>query len=182
MEFFGMSKTTTTHWYSVWTVLLLMALSILAIMMVNLATPAYARSTDDTMKPQSSNAVRGVQIASLGNEGREAIAGHRDGLSSGSVKWNGLDDCLNPTLRGVLDQVANRFGPVSVNSTCRSVRHNAAVGGARRSHHIGGNAVDFSVNGNARAVHAFLSNQRSVGGLKYYGSHFHIDTGPRRTW
>ena len=106
-----MTKTTTSLWYSVWTVSLLMALSILAV-----------------------------------------------------------------------GAVAAAFGPLTVNSTCRSERHNARVGGAHRSHHIGGNAVDFRVKGNVQAVHAYLSNQRSVGGLKHYGSNFHIDTGPRRTW
>jgi hypothetical protein len=43
-----MAKTTTRLWYSVWTVSLLMALSILAVMMVNLPTAAYAKPTDDT--------------------------------------------------------------------------------------------------------------------------------------
>jgi uncharacterized protein YcbK (DUF882 family) len=85
-------------------------------------------------------------------------------------------------LRGIIGEVARKFGPVTVNSTCRSVRHNAAVGGAHRSYHIGGNAVDFSIRGDARAVHAFLRNQKSVGGLKFYGTHFHIDSGLRRTW
>ena len=177
-----MTKTTTSLWYSVWTVSLLMALSILAVMMVNLPTPAYAKQTDDTTNLRSRHAFRGVQIASLGNVSREAIVGHRDGLSGGSVRWTASAGCLNSTLRRVVGAVAATFGPVTVNSTCRSVRHNATVGGARRSHHIGGNAVDFRVKGNVRAVHAYLSNQRSVGGLKYYGSHFHIDTGPRRTW
>jgi hypothetical protein len=182
MESIGMLNTTTSLWYNVRTVSLLMALSILAIMMINFATPAYARLTDDTTKPRA-RAFRGVQIASLGDIGRDALAASRsDGLSREAVRWTASSGCLNSTLRGVIGQVASKFGPVNVNSTCRSVRHNAAVGGAHRSHHIGGNAVDFRVNGNARAVHSFLSNQRSVGGLKYYGSHFHIDTGPRRTW
>jgi uncharacterized protein YcbK (DUF882 family) len=170
-----MSKTTTSLWYSVWTVSLLMALSIAAVMMVNLPTAAYAKPTDDKTSLRSRYALRGVQIASLGNASR-------DGLSGGSVRWTASAGCLNSTLRRVVGAVAATFGPVTVNSTCRSVRHNAAVGGAHRSHHIGGNAVDFSVKGNVRAVHAYLSNQRSVGGLKYYGSHFHIDTGPRRKW
>jgi hypothetical protein len=177
-----MTKTTTSLWYSVWMVSLVMALSILAVMMVNLPTPAHAKQIDHTTNLRSPHAFRGVQIASLGNVSREAIVGHRDGLSGGSVRWTASAGCLNSTLRRVVGAVAAAFGPVTVNSTCRSVRHNARVGGARRSHHIGGNAVDFRVKGNVRAVHAYLSNQRSVGGLKYYGSHFHIDTGPRRTW
>ena len=160
-----MAKTTTSLGTACGAVSLLMALSILAVMMVNLPTPAYAKPTDDTTNLRSRQAFRGVKIASLGNVGREAIVGHRDGLSGGSVRWTASGGCLNSTLRRIVRQVAQKFGPVTVNSTCRSVRHNAAVGGASRSHHIGGNAVDFRVKGNVRAVHAYLSNQRSVGGL-----------------
>jgi uncharacterized protein YcbK (DUF882 family) len=37
--------------------------------------------------------------------------------------------------------------------------------------------------GNVRAVLAFLGGHRTVGGLKHYSDgHFHIDTGPRRSW
>jgi uncharacterized protein YcbK (DUF882 family) len=83
----------------------------------------------------------------------------------------------------VIYQVANSFGPVTVNSTCRSRRHNARVGGAHRSHHLNGNAVDFRVRGNNRAVLSFLRSHGSVGGLKLYrGGFFHIDTGSRRSW
>lgn len=169
-------------WYSVRTLMLAMTLGMSAVMMINLATLANAKLTDDTTKSRSRHSVRGVQIASLGDAGREAIVGHRDGLSHGAAHWKASLGCLNVTLRGIVGEVAKRFGPVTVNSTCRSVRHNAAVGGASRSYHIGGNAVDFSIRRNARAAHAFLRNQKSVGGLKFYGSHFHIDTGPRRTW
>jgi uncharacterized protein YcbK (DUF882 family) len=57
------------------------------------------------------------------------------------------------------------------------------VGGAPRSFHLTGNAVDFRVAGSYGRVLAFLSRLRSVGGLKHYGRGvFHIDTGPRRTW
>jgi uncharacterized protein YcbK (DUF882 family) len=40
------------------------------------------------------------------------------------------------------------------------------------------------VRGKKQAVLAYLQKNPSVGGLKLYGGdgHFHIDTGPRRTW
>jgi uncharacterized protein YcbK (DUF882 family) len=123
-----------------------------------------------------------VQVASLGEVGRDALTDHRNSLSRGAAQWKASAGCLHPTLRNVVGEVARKFGALTVNSTCRSVRHHAAVGGAHHSYHIGGNAVDFSVGRNAGAVHAFLRNQKSVGGLKFYGTHFHIDTGPRRTW
>ena len=57
------------------------------------------------------------------------------------------------------------------------------VGGAKRSYHLTGNAVDFNMTGNYRAILAFLKGSKLVGGLKHYGrGAFHIDTGPRRTW
>jgi hypothetical protein len=104
-------------------------------------------------------------------------------LGGGLIRWRASADCLAAPLRSVLAEVAQQFGPLRVNSTCRSRRHNARVGGAPRSYHLTGNAVDFRVESHAQAVHAFLRAHRAVGGLKHYGSGvFHIDTGPRRTW
>ena len=96
-----------------------------------------------------------------------------------------VSSCLDSRLRQVINQVASNFGPVRVNSTCRSHSHNARVGGATRSKHLTGDAADFSVSRNKPAVLGWLQRQPSVGGLKLYAGgrgHFHIDTGPRRTW
>ena len=79
----------------------------------------------------------------------------------------------------MLAEVASNFGPLRVNSTCRSKRHNAKVGGAKRSYHLTGNAVDFRISGAVQPVLDFLTGKRMVGGLKHYGfGVFHIDTGP----
>ena len=79
--------------------------------------------------------------------------------------------------------LAAAFGPFTVRWTCRSKAVNRRVGGARRSYHLTGNAVDFNMPGNFRAVLSFLKANKRVGGLKHYGGGaFHIDTGPRRTW
>ena len=86
-------------------------------------------------------------------------------------------------LRGVLTELAAAFGPITVRWTCRDKQLNARVGGARRSYHLTGNAVDFNMTGNYRTILAFLKAKKEVGGLKHYGGGaFHIDTGPRRTW
>jgi Peptidase M15 len=96
-----------------------------------------------------------------------------------NISWHANAGCLNGQLRGVLVEVAANFGTITVNSTCRSHGHNAMVGGAAHSYHLGGNAVDFRVHGNFAAVTAFLNTR--VGGLKHSGGGlFHIDTGPRR--
>lgn len=126
---------------------------------------------------------RGVRVASLGTDFAPTSSFDRS-LTGARVTWVAGSGCLNASLRAVIAQVANTFGPVTVNSTCRGRRHNARVGGARHSHHLSGRAVDFRVRGaSARAVHAFLRNHGSVGGLKLYRrGFFHIDLGARRTW
>jgi Peptidase M15 len=101
-------------------------------------------------------------------------------LSGGSnITWNASAGCLNGRLREVLAEVATNFGAITVNSTCRSHGHNAAIGGAAHSYHLGGNAVDFRAHGNVAAIAAYLNAH--VGGFKHSGGGlFHIDTGPRR--
>jgi len=99
------------------------------------------------------------------------------------IHWRASAACLAAPLRAVLDRVAAEFGPLTVNSTCRSRRHNARVGGAPRSYHLTGNAVDFRVRDQFGEVLAFLRRMRTVGGVSHYGSGvFHIDTGLRRSW
>jgi Peptidase M15 len=131
--------------------------------------------------PQSS-----WRLTSLGsvNKAPGPSAVDADDRSSGwSIHWRASSGCLADPLRAVLKLVADVFGPLTVNSTCRSRQHNARVGGAPRSYHLTGNAVDFRVRDRYREVHGFLSRMRSVGGLTHYGSGvFHIDTGPRRSW
>ena len=103
--------------------------------------------------------------------------------SSGNISWSASASCLDSTLRHVVHQVAARFGSLRVNSTCRSHEHNRRVGGAGRSKHLSGDAVDFRVFGNVGAVASFLRSHGSVGGYKHYGGGlFHIDNGDRRSW
>lgn len=131
----------------------------------------------------SQRRARGVRTASLG-AGFTPPPSVGQSLTGGGIKWAANSGCLNSSLRAVIAQVASNFGPVTVNSTCRGRRHNSRVGGARHSHHLSGNAVDFRVRGaSARSVYAFLRSHGSVGGLKLYRrGFFHIDTGSRRTW
>lgn len=141
--------------------------------------PRRAKMTAPEDRPQ---AIRRTRVASLTSKS-DADERPRRSLSGGSVNWTADAGCLNGTLRGIVRSIASVFGPVTVNSTCRSRSRNAAVGGAPKSMHLLGEAVDFRVHGNVSAVYASLRNNGSVGGLKHYGGGlFHIDTGPRRSW
>jgi uncharacterized protein YcbK (DUF882 family) len=180
--------TTGRLWRRVRTACLIAGMACAAVMLVDPPTALAARTHPDTAietkdVPQTPRRKpSGVQLASLGSEAG-AIGFSRNGLTERSVRWNASPACLSSSLRRVVGEIAANFGPVTVNSTCRSHGHNARVGGARQSHHLTGNAADFRINGDTRRVLAFLGAHRSVGGLKHYGGGvFHIDTGPRRTW
>jgi putative chitinase len=47
----------------------------------------------------------------------------------------------------ILEPVRAKFGPVTVNSSYRAPRVNAAVGGSKTSQHVNGQAIDFEVKG-----------------------------------
>jgi len=137
----------------------------------------YAEVTEPKKK-----AHKGVKVAALGNSYYPEPKAAKS-LSGGGVRWVASAGCLDSSLKAVVYQVASNYGPVTVNSTCRSKGHNRAVGGAPRSKHLSGSAVDFRVRGNIRAVYAYLRSSGSVGGLKHYGGGlFHIDNGDRRSW
>ncbi len=107
----------------------------------------------------------------------------KGGKLKGNVSWNAPSGCVPGSLKSVLYQVSQKFGPVVVNSTARGHKHNRRVGGARKSWHLKCMATDFRVRGNSKGLYAFLRRHPSVGGLHRYPSgFFHIDLGPKRTW
>lgn len=121
---------------------------------------------------------RGVQVASLGGGGYSAPKPRSLG-GSGGINWVASSSCLNGTLRGVVSDVASNFGSVTVSSTCRGHGQNRRAGGAPKSYHLSGDAVDFRVHGNVSGAAAYLSSRG--GGYKHMGGGlFHVDTGPRR--
>jgi uncharacterized protein YcbK (DUF882 family) len=126
---------------------------------------------------------KGVKVAALGNTYIPDEPKAKKSLSGGSVNWTASSGCLDSSLKAIVYQVAANYGPLRVNSTCRSRGHNASVGGAPKSKHLSGDAVDFRVFGNTGAVYAYLKSNGGVGGLKHYGGGlFHIDNGDRRSW
>ena len=110
---------------------------------------------------------------------KSAYAGRKIRRISLNAPWK----CVPGRLKSVIAQVSRKFGPVVINSTHRSRRHNRRVGGKRKSYHIGCRAVDFRVRGKTRGLTRWLARHPKVGGFKRYRSGFyHIDIGPKRTW
>lgn len=134
-------------------------------------------------RPQSSRRSRSASRSSSSSSDDRPSRSRGSLSGGGNVSWVASAGCLDGGLRGIVSSIASNYGPVTVNSTCRSASRNRAVGGAGKSYHLSGDAVDFRVHGNVSAVYASLRGNGGVGGLKHYGGGlFHIDTGPRRSW
>ena len=73
----------------------------------------------------------------------------------------------------------------SVISARRDAGHNAAVGGAKASQHLHGNAFDVDVKGRTQAEKVALiqaARAAGFGGIGVYGGSLHFDVGPTRAW
>ena len=75
--------------------------------------------------------------------------------------------------------------PVNINSAFRSRKHNEAVGGAKNSYHLTGQALDLSGDGivefmleayDTKNVHFNRMRSLGLGGLGIYDNYVHIDT------
>lgn len=140
-----------------------------------------------TVKASSGFSGSGSRSRSRSNSAPKSSSSRSSSSSSsrssggGNVTWLASSSCLNSSLRSVVHSIAASYGSVTVNSTCRSAGHNRRVGGAPKSHHLTGDAVDFRVHGNWGAAASRLRGH--WGGFSHYGGGlFHIDSGPKRSW
>jgi len=99
------------------------------------------------------------------------------------IHYNAPEKCVPGRLKTVLKRVADKYGPITVNSTYRDPKRNRRAGGKKHSWHLKCAAVDFRVHAATKGLLTYLQQQKEVGGYKRYKSGFyHIDIGPRRTW
>ena len=104
-----------------------------------------------------------------------------------SVKFIGLGEGVNPDLQSRVADAFSTLGltKVKVNSGFRDPVKNKAVGGADKSQHLDGNAMDIDVSGMKNADKVELLKALSaagVTGLGIYGNAIHADLGGRRAW
>lgn len=95
-------------------------------------------------------------------------------------------DNTDPQVLSRFEELQNAFGDVlPVISAHRDSEHNKAVGGADKSQHIDGRALDIDVSGLDEARRAELIQMASAmgfTGIGVYKNSMHFDTGPRRAW
>lgn len=99
-----------------------------------------------------------------------------------NANWSGLNAKMQ---KGFLALQKAWGKPLSLNSTFRSKSSNKKAGGAKKSQHLHGNAVDISVKDMPIAERkALISLASSMGftGIGAYHTAIHIDFGNRRGW
>lgn len=89
-------------------------------------------------------------------------------------------DALRTLCVVALEPLRARYGITTVTSGYRTAAHNAAVGGARHSHHLYGlfphqPAADVKCRLGTPRQWAALLDQLGVGGLGLYSGHVHVD-------
>lgn len=97
---------------------------------------------------------------------------------------HGAFNTVDSELLRILEVIRSHFDrPITINSACRCLGHNRAVGGAMPdsggfggSQHLYGRAADIVVDGIDPKLVYELADQMLVGGLGAYDTFTHIDT------
>jgi hypothetical protein len=94
---------------------------------------------------------------------------------------------VNPTALSKIVRLQEEFGsPLTITSGVRSPSENVKRGGAKKSQHIHGNAIDIAIPGASAAETASLINMASGVGFSGIGGYrpgkIHVDVGGQRVW
>lgn len=93
---------------------------------------------------------------------------------------------MSPQALTAFDALQNSWDqPLQVTSAYRDPQHNAAVGGAKGSQHMSGNAYDISVANMPREMQLKLIEEAKAAGFEgvgIYDGSLHFDVGPERAW
>jgi len=114
---------------------------------------------------------------------RPAVSGERIPIVAGpEVDLANTD----PNVVGRFEQLQSLFGEaVPLISGHRTAEHNAAVGGADKSQHLDGRALDLDVSKlspERRAELIKMASAMGFTGIGVYANSMHLDTGPLRAW
>lgn len=98
----------------------------------------------------------------------------------------GVDTRINPSLLDKVKKTFSAFGKeLTITSGYRSSERNKKVGGAERSQHLSGNAVDIDVSNVSvpdRIKLISIASANGITGIGVYKNSLHFDLGPRRYW
>lgn len=109
-------------------------------------------------------------VGLMGKKRKQTFAGDASGGISGET------GNLHPELIRRLNKLQRRLGrSITVHSGYRSPAVNRRVGGASKSKHMYGLAVDISVPGLSPRQVAAIAAQLGFGGIGIYGDFTHID-------
>ena len=88
-------------------------------------------------------------------------------------------DSVDVELIGMLEKIREKYNsPITINSGCRCLKHNIAIGGSENSQHITGKAADFVVQGVEPALVAnFIIKYNPLKyGVGIYNTWVHVDS------
>lgn len=144
---------------------------------------------DGTMRPASlmMGSVRGLGNSSKVARGGGGANGDLGEINTSNKRGYTPDiENLRPAMKqGILDLQAVWGEPIPVISGYRGKARNARAGGAKKSQHIPGNAVDIDASSWSRAKRIkFIKAARAAGfkGIGVYNNAIHIDKGKKRAW
>ena len=157
------------------------------------ALSAQAGSLSDQLRGMAAKAaVREGSLAgmSAGQDAGQAYLTQRQSQHFADARVTqqpGVDvDHVNEAALTKFAGLQSRFGQqLTINSGYRDPDHNQAVGGARNSQHLHGNALDISTTGMSHEQVLDLIAKASAegfGGIGVYDNSIHVDTGNRRAW